>query len=73
MLLWFIIINIIIILLQTFTKQPKKSKISAGANVPSCTKEIIGFSRMRETFNLLCFGCFAAGQLVDGCFSLITL
>ena len=36
-------------------------------------KKITAFDRMHETFNLLCFECFAAGQHVDGCFLLIAL
>ena len=38
-----------------------RSKVFAGANIPYqwvATKEIIGYYRMRETFNLLCFECF---------------
>ena len=27
-----------------------------------------GFSRMSVTASLVCFGCFAAGQHVNGCF-----
>ena len=35
------------------------------------TKKIPGFSWMLSILNLLYFGCFDAGQHVDGCFLLI--
>ena len=60
---------------NTFAKKPKlNNRVLTGANVPLrlvATKKVAGFSRI--LFNLLCFGRFAAGQHVVGCFSLTVL
>ena len=48
-----------------------KQSFFAKANV-ACRqqlKKITCRSRMLTMLNLMCFGCFAPGQLVHGCFS----
>ena len=56
-------------------KAAKISKLYVGANVSSwlmvTKKKVTGYSRMLPILNLLCFGCFAVRQFVNGCFSLI--
>ena len=47
------------------------SKIIAGAEVEAravSLRKPTGFSRASVTASLLCFGCFAVGQHVNGCF-----
>ena len=54
-----------------FCKGNQVGKIIAVAKVDarvSPLKESTVFSRNVCNRNLLCFGCFAAGQHVDGCF-----
>ena len=57
--------------METFAKEPKQAKLFASAILSPrqvVTKKITGSSRMSLVLNLLCFGCFAVRQLVDGCF-----
>ena len=53
--------------METFVKKTLVSKNILGAKVNACALST-GFSRMTVTLNLLHFGCFAAGQHVNGCF-----
>ena len=46
---------------ETFAKEPTKAKFLQAQTKSVATKHTTGCSRMRDTINLLCFGCFAAG------------
>ena len=54
---------------ETFAKEPNFAKLLRDARAVSLKKST-GLSRMSVTASFFCFGCFAVGQHVTGCFFL---